>query len=101
MAEFNCYVCSKKVLTGEKFTFTKDGAVHFDCFVSKKRSEIEESKVEQLRVLSLVLDSELQHLLNVLGVQQNGPEIQKENIRLKYKDVEKAAGETTKLISSL
>ena len=100
MAEFNCYVCSKEVLTGEKFTFTKEGAVHFDCFVSKRRKEIEESKVEELRVLSIVLDSELQHLINILGV-QNVPESQKENVRLKYKDIEKAAGETTKLISSL
>lgn len=101
MAEFNCYVCSKKVLTGEKFTFTKEGAVHFDCFISRKRSELSEPKVEQLRVLSILLDSELQHLLNILTVQQNVPDSQKENIRLKYKDIEKAAGETTKLISSL
>lgn len=100
MAEFNCYVCSKKVLTGEKFTFTKDGAVHFDCFVSKKRQEIDGAKVEELRVLSLVLDSELQHLINLLNV-QNVPESEKENVRLKYKDIEKAAGDTTKLISAL
>lgn len=100
MAEFNCYVCSKKVLTGEKFTFTKEGSVHFDCFVSKRRKEIDASKSEELRVLSMVLDSELQHLINLLNV-QNVPESQKENVRLKYKDIEKAAGDTTKLISSL
>lgn len=100
MAEFNCYVCSKKVLTGEKFTFTKDGAVHFDCFVSTRRKELPESKIEDLRVLSIILDSELQHLLNILEV-KDVPESQKENARLKYKDIEKAAGETTKLISSL
>lgn len=100
MAEFNCFVCAKKVLTGEKFTFNKEGAVHFDCFISKRRKEIDESKSENLRVLSLLLDSELQHLINLLNV-QNVPESEKENVRLKYKDIEKAAGETTKLIGSL
>ncbi len=101
MAEFNCYVCNKKVLTGEKFTFTRDGAVHFDCFVSKKRLEVTAEKAEELRVLSLILDSELQHLLNMLTIQKNVPESQKENVTKKYKDIEKAAGETTKLIGSL
>lgn len=100
MAEFSCYVCEKKVLTGEKFTFTGQGGVHFDCFVSKKRESIGADKVEQLRVLSLILDSELQHLINILNI-PDVPESEKDNVRIKYKDIEKSAGETTKLIAAL
>ncbi len=100
MAEFKCYECNTKVKTGEKFTFTKKGSVHFDCFVSSRRKEVPEDKQEKLRVLSIILDLELQLLLGHLSI-QNIPEDTKENARLKYKDVEKAAGETTRLISEL
>ena len=100
MAEFKCYDCNTKVKTGEKFTFTKKGSVHFDCFVSSRRKEVSEDKQERLRVLSIILDLELQLLLGHLSI-QNVPEDTKEDARLKYKDVEKAAGETTRLISEL
>lgn len=100
MAQFNCYECGKSVVTGEKFTFTKNGSVHFDCFISAKRKTLDETKVEDFRVLSLLLDSELTHLINLVNVKpQDGPG--KEFHRIKYKDVEKAAGETTKKISEL
>lgn len=95
MAEFNCYVCDKKMRTGEKFTFTKSGAVHFDCFISTRRKEVSEDKFDQLRILSIVLDSELQHLLTLLPLSSS------DLTKTKYKEIEKAAGETTRLISSL
>jgi hypothetical protein len=100
MAEFKCFVCARPVKTGEKFTFTRDGSVHFDCFVSKRRQEVSPEKQEDLRILANILDSELQHLLNILAL-QNTPESVKEKVRVKYKDVEKAAGETTRMISEL
>ncbi|MCL4444686.1 MAG: DUF2175 family protein [Candidatus Thermoplasmatota archaeon] len=100
MAEFKCFVCARPVKTGEKFTFTRDGSVHFDCFVSKRRQEVSPEKQEDLRILANILDSELQHLLNILAL-QNTPESVKEKVRVKYKDIEKAAGETTRMISEL
>ena len=100
MAQFECYECKKLVVTGEKFTFTKRGSVHFDCFISAKRKELDDSKTEEFRVLSLLLDSELTHLINHLNIKpKEGPGF--EFHRIKYKDVEKAAGETTKKISEL
>ena len=100
MAEFKCYVCETAVKTGEKFTFTKKGSVHFDCFVSSRRKEVAEDKQESLRVLSIILDSELKLLLDHLAI-KDIPEDTKEDARKKYKDIEKAAGETTRLISEL
>ena len=100
MAQFECYECGKLVVTGEKFTFTKKGPVHFDCFISAKRKSLEDSKVEEFRVLSLHLNSELTHLINLINIKpMDGPG--SEFHRLKYKDVEKAAGDTTKKISEL
>ena len=101
MAEFICYSCKKLVVTGEKFTFTKSGAVHFDCFISEKRRSIPDDKVQKLRILSSVLESELDHLLNLLAARSSESEEYKEEMRIKYKDIEKAAGETTSLISKL
>lgn len=100
MAEFKCYSCGTKVKTGEKFTFTKSGSVHFDCFISSRRKEVAEGNQEKLRVLSTLLDVELDHLLGILAI-SNQPESIKETVRLKYKDIEKACGETTRLISEL
>lgn len=100
MAQFKCFECNGEVRTGEKFTFTKKGSVHFDCFISSKRKGLDPSKEEQLRTFSLILDSELTHLLNLLKI---NPEHEgaKEYERQKYKDIEKAAGDTTKKIDEL
>ena len=100
MAEFQCYECNTKVKTGEKFTFTKKGSVHFDCFISARRKEVNDEKQEKLRVLSIILDLELQLLLGHLSI-KDIPEDTKELARQKYKDIEKACGETTRLISEL
>ena len=100
MAEFVCYVCNKKVKTGEKFTFTRTGSVHFDCFASTRRKEVSPEKVEKLSILISLLDSELTHLLNILNLQTFSPEA-KEMLKAKYKDVEKNAGETTRMITEL
>lgn len=100
MAEFQCYECNTKVKTGEKFTFTKKGSVHYDCFISSRREEVSADKQEHLRVLSTVLDLELQLLLGHLSL-HDVPEDMKDAARLKYKDVEKSCGETTRLISEL
>ena len=100
MAEFQCYQCNTKVKTGEKFTFTKKGSVHFDCFISERRREVPLEKQEKLRVFSIILDLELQLLLGHLSI-KDIPEATKEADRLKYKDIEKACGETNRLISEL
>ena len=100
MAQFKCYICNTTVKTGEKFTFTKGGSVHYDCFIAAKRKELGSKNEEKLRVLSLILDSQLQHLLDMLAI-TDVPEDMKEIFRVKYKDVEKACGETTRQISEL
>ncbi len=100
MAQFKCYECSEEVRTGEKFTFTKRGSVHFDCFLSSKRKNLDASKVEQLRTLSLILDSELTHLLNLLKINPTDDGA-KDYEKQKYKDIEKACGDTTKKIDEL
>lgn len=100
MAEFFCYECNGKVQTGEKFTFTKKGSVHFDCFVSAKRKEIGTGKQEALRALSLLLDHQLGHLLNVLPLKSND-ENASEVLKKAYKEIEQGAGETTRAISAL
>ena len=100
MAEFKCYECGKTVKTGEKFTFTKKGSVHFECFIGSRRKEVAPEKQESLRSLTILLDKELQHLISVLDI-KDVPESLKETIRLKYKDIEKSCGETTRLISDL
>jgi hypothetical protein len=100
MAEFKCYECGKMVKTGEKFTFTKKGSVHFECFISSRRKEVAPENQETLRSLTILLDKELQHLISVLDIKEV-PESLKETIRLKYKDIEKACGETTRIISDL
>ncbi len=100
MAEFECYVCRKKVKTGEKFTFTKTGSVHFDCFASTRRKEVSPEKVEKLSILVSLLDSELTHLLNILNLQTFSAEA-KEMLKTRYKDIEKNAGETTRMISEI
>lgn len=100
MAEFNCYECGKILKTGEKFTFTKKGAVHFDCFTSAKRSEVSDDKLEKLRTLSILLDSELKHLLDILEL-KNTDQSGSEEIKAKYKEIERACGETTKMITEL
>ncbi len=100
MAEFQCHQCNTKVKTGEKFTFTKKGSVHFDCFISERRKEVSLEKQEKLRVFSIILDLELQLLLGHLSI-KDIPEDTKEAARLKYKDIEKACGETTRMISEL
>lgn len=100
MAQFKCYICNTTVKTGEKFTFTKGGSVHYDCFIAAKRKELGSKNEEKLRVLSLILDSQLQHLLDMLSI-TDVPEDTKEIFRVKYKDIEKACGETTRQISEL
>lgn len=100
MAKFQCYVCSKPVVTGQKFTFTKSGAVHFTCFIGEKSKIIADESHEKLSVLSQLLDSELQHLLNILNL-KDVPEEVKEIVSKKYKDIEKAVVETTNAINSI
>ncbi len=100
MVEFNCYLCKNSIKTGEKFTFTKNGAVHFTCFISDKSNKIRKEDYDKLRALTLLLDSELQHLLSILNIKDIPADIQ-EKIRLKYKNIEKEVNETTELISSL
>ncbi len=99
MAEFVCYSCKRKVLTGEKFTFTKSGAVHFDCFISARRKEVPEEKQEFLRKLSLLLDSQLRLLIDILEIRKGQPEV--EAVIAAYKNIEKECGETTRQILAL
>ncbi|AAT43456.1 DUF2175 family protein [Picrophilus oshimae] len=98
--EYKCYICKKAFRSGEKFTFTKEGSVHLDCFVSDKRLKIEENKIEKLRTLSLILDYELTYLVELLNIKPEDDE-SKEITRQKIKELEKASGETTKMIYEL
>lgn len=100
MAEFDCYQCNDKVKTGEKFTFTRQGAVHFDCFISSRRNEVTEEKSEALRALSLLLDHQLDHLLSLLPLRSEDPAAT-EVLKRAYKEIEQGAGETTRAISEL
>lgn len=100
MAEFNCYICKNSIKTGEKFTFTKSGAVHFACFIGEKSKGIRKEEFDKLRALTILMDSELQHLLNILSIKDIPADIQ-EKIRIKYKNIEKEVNETTQLINSL
>ncbi|EQD45086.1 hypothetical protein B1A_14971 [mine drainage metagenome] len=100
MAEFKCYVCLEKVSTGEKFTFTKSGAVHFDCFIANRRKEVGQKHGEILSDLAVILDSELSHLLALLRIEAHNEEAKK-LLSFKYKEIEKTCGETTKIISNL
>jgi len=100
MAKFQCYVCNKPVVTGQKFTFTKSGAVHFTCFIGEKSKSVSEESHVKLSILTQLMDSELQHLLNILNM-KDVPEDLKEVLNRKYKDIEKAVVETTNAINSL
>lgn len=86
--------------TGEKFTFVRKGPVHLDCLVSSKRKEITEEKVQELKLLSSVLESELQHLVNLLSRKADDEKLDTV-IKNKIKEMEKASGETTRLIFEL
>lgn len=100
MAEFKCYECNGRVVTGEKFTFTKKGAVHSSCFLSARRKEIGKEKEDELMVLSTLLDHQLTYLLNLLNLKTDNEKIS-QIIKEAYKNIEKDAGETTRVISSL
>jgi len=100
MAEFKCYHCSRLMITGDKFTFTKGGPIHLDCFISSRRMRVSESKVEELRLLSSVLESELEHLVLLISKKTENEHLN-QLIKSKIKEVEKASGETTRLISDL
>ncbi len=98
--EYGCYLCNKIIKTGEKFTFTKEGSVHMDCFLSDKRKKIQESNQEYLRSLSLILDYELTDLVALLALKTDDKQSQ-EIIRKRITAIEKLAGETTGLIYNL
>ncbi len=100
MAEFNCYECNGKARTGEKFTFTKKGPVHFDCFISSRRNELGEGKHEELSTLAKLLDHQLGYLLHVLGLKSDNEAVA-EVLKKAYKEIEQGAGETTRAISAL
>ncbi|MEM3852187.1 MAG: DUF2175 family protein, partial [Methanomassiliicoccales archaeon] len=100
MAEFKCYECGGPVKSGEKFTFTKQGSVHLDCFVSSKRKGIDESKLEAFRHLTQVLDSELQHMILLFSMKSQDERVN-QLIKNKIKEIEKASGETTRAISEI
>jgi len=100
MAEFKCYECSKMVRSGEKFTFTKQGCVHFDCFVASRRRNIQEEKLEHLNVLSALLESELEHMINLYALRSNDEGINKA-LKNRITEIQKQSGETTRLMSEL
>ncbi|WMT52007.1 MAG: DUF2175 family protein [Ferroplasma sp.] len=98
--EYGCYVCNKIIKTGEKFTFTKEGPVHMDCFVAAERKKVPEGKAEYLRNLSMILDYELTMLVSLLSLKSEDKETS-ELIRRRINAIEKQAGETTGLIYNL
>lgn len=98
--EYKCYLCNKTIRTGEKFTFTKEGSVHMDCFISDKRKKIGEDKVEYLRNLALMLDYEMTYLVELLSLKTEDKDAS-ELIRRRITAIEKEGGETTNLIYNL
>jgi len=98
--EYGCYICNKIIKTGEKFTFTKEGPIHMDCFVAAQRKKVPEEKQEYLRNLSMVLDYELTYLVELLGLKSED-KTTSEFIRRRISAIEKQAGETTGLIYNL
>jgi hypothetical protein len=98
--EYGCYICNKIIKTGEKFTFTKEGPVHMDCFVAAERKKVPENKAEYLRNLSMILDYELTMLVSLLSLKSDDKETS-ELIRRRINSIEKQAGETTGLIYNL
>jgi len=98
MAEFKCYVCNGPIKTGEKFTFTDSGAIHFDCFIHARRSQISPDKEESFRTLELLLDYQLDYLIRLLHLKRDGkmPEVEES-----YREIEKSATRTTKAILDL
>lgn len=98
--EYGCYTCNKIIKTGEKFTFTKEGPVHLDCFVATQRKKVPEEKQEYLRNLSMVLDYELTYLVELLGLKSDDKSTS-EIIKRRITAIEKQAGETTGLIYNL
>ncbi|KAA8922962.1 DUF2175 family protein [Thermoplasma sp.] len=100
MAEFKCYICNSTVKTGEKFTFTKKGSVHYDCYVSSKRQQIGPEKTEEFRTLASLLDYSLQGLLNAMSIQTEKEEAA-EAKRQSIQAYEKLAGDLTKKIEEL
>ncbi len=100
MAEFKCYECNGKVITGDKFTFTKKGAVHSSCFIAARRKEVGNEKENELMILSTLLDHQLTYLLNLLSLKTDNDNISR-IIKEAYKNIEKDAGETTRAINSL
>ncbi len=98
--EYGCYVCNKLIKTGEKFTFTKDGSVHFDCFISTKRKTVHEEKQEYLRTLSLILDYQLTYLVALLNVKTDDKESQ-DLLRKRITTIEKESGDITNNIYNL
>ncbi len=98
--EYGCYICNKIIKTGEKFTFTKEGPVHMDCFVAAQRKKTPEEKQEYLRNLSMVLDYELTYLVALLALKSEDKS-SSELIKHRITAIEKQAGETTGLIYNL
>ncbi|HII83193.1 MAG TPA: DUF2175 family protein [Ferroplasma sp.] len=98
--EYGCYICNRIIKTGEKFTFTKEGPVHMDCFLAAQRKKVHEDKQEYLRNLAMVLDYELTYLVSLLELKTDNKE-SSELIRRRITAIEKQAGETTGLIYNL
>ncbi|EQB73384.1 MAG: DUF2175 family protein [Candidatus Thermoplasmatota archaeon] len=98
--EYGCYICNRIIKTGEKFTFTKEGPVHMDCFLAAQRKKVHEDKQEYLRNLAMVLDYELTYLVSLLELKTDNKE-SSELIKRRITAIEKQAGETTGLIYNL
>ncbi len=98
--EYICYLCNKAIRTGEKFTFTKEGSVHLDCFVSDKRKKISDENVEYLRNLALILDYEMTYLIELLSL-KTGDKESSRLIKSRITAIEKEGGDTTNLIYNL
>ena len=94
MAEFKCFRCGFRMRTGEKFIFTNKGAVHFGCFEGERMSSVSKEKEGELRSLVMVMDSELQHLVNLLSIEIKDDKT-RERMKTKIKEIEKAVTLTT------
>ena len=92
MAKWNCSICSKEISYNELFTFTRDGAVHYECF---RDDALKRGKDE---ILLDMLKKELEMIVEYKKHINNLEGKVKELFEANEKDAEKHAALLTKIV---
>ncbi len=53
---WKCYKCGREIVPGMRFTFTKNGAIHWECFRENVRDFFNGSVPEDVNVLMELMD---------------------------------------------